>query len=131
MRLFGEDSLDRTQLDWIKARSKHQLLLIDAAQSVRPHDLSPLTLSEVVRNAKDEHRHFRLTTQMRVHAGADYVEFVRRMLRGEAPPLPDLGEYDLRFFDDLGKCVRLYARRMLRSACRGSSLGTHGTGCRT
>lgn len=103
VRLFGEDSLDRTQLDWIKARSKHQLLLIDAAQSVRPHDLSPLTLSEVVRNAKDEHRHFRLTTQMRVHAGADYVEFVRRMLRGEAPPLPDLGEYDLRFFDDLGK----------------------------
>ncbi|WP_144875959.1 DUF2075 domain-containing protein [Microbacterium sp. 1.5R] len=103
VRLFGEDSPDRTQLDWIKARSNHQLLLIDGAQSVRPHDLSPASLTQVVREAKDEHRHFRLTTQMRVHAGADYVEFVRATLRGESPPLPDLGEYDLRFFDDLGK----------------------------
>lgn len=102
-RLFGADAPHHTQLDWIKARSKHQLLLVDGAQSVRPHDLPPATLDEVVRTAKDAHRHFRLTTQMRVKAGADYVEFVRGMLRGEKPALPDLGDYDLRSFDDLGE----------------------------
>lgn len=101
-RLFGADGPQHTQLDWIKARSKHQLLLIDGAQSVRPHDLSPATLEGEVRQAKYRHRHFRLTTQMRVSAGADYVEFVRATLRGESPTLPVLGEYDLRFFDDLG-----------------------------
>lgn len=100
--LFGADAAHYTQLDWITARSKHQLLLVDGEQTVRPHDLSPTTLKKLVRNAKDAHRHYLLTTQMRVQAGADYVEFVRAILRGEDPVLPELGDYDLRFFDDLG-----------------------------
>jgi DUF2075 family protein len=101
--LFGADHPKYTQLDWIKSRSRHQLLLVDGEQSVRPHDLSPAALGDEVQAAKEAHRFFRLTTQMRVQAGADYVEFVRAMLRGEDPDLPDLGEYDLRFFDDLGE----------------------------
>lgn len=101
--LFEEDNPRYTQLDWIKARSKHQLLLVDGEQSVRPHDLSPAVLSAEVRGARDLHRHYRLTTQMRVQAGADYVEFIRALLRDERPARPDLGDYDLRFFDDLGE----------------------------
>ncbi|GAA1537617.1 DUF2075 family protein [Microbacterium ginsengiterrae] len=103
--LFGKDDTRYTQLDWIKARSRHQLLLVDSEQSVRPHDLSPTVLSAEVRSARDLHRHYRLTTQMRVQAGADYVEFVRAVLRNEFPPRPDLGSYDLRLFDDLGDMV--------------------------
>lgn len=101
--LFGEDDPRYTQLDWIKTRSKHQLLLIDGEQSVRPHDLSPAVLSAEVRSAADVHRRYQLTTQMRVRAGADYVEFIRALLRGENPAHPDLGDYDLRLFDDLGE----------------------------
>ncbi|OSP08775.1 DUF2075 domain-containing protein [Microbacterium sp. LEMMJ01] len=101
--LFGSDDPRYTQLDWIKARSTHKLLLVDGEQSVRPHDLSPTTLSAEVSQAKNEHRFFRLTTQMRVQAGADYVEFVRAVLRSEQPSLPDLGDYELRLFDDLGE----------------------------
>lgn len=101
--LFGADDPKYTQLDWIKARSRHQLLLVDGEQSVRPHDLAPAILGLEVQDAQDAHRFFRLTTQMRVQAGADYVEFIRALLRGENPELPDLGEYDLRFFDDLGE----------------------------
>lgn len=101
--LFGADAAHHTQLDWITARSKHRLLLIDGEQTVRPHDLSPTVLREVVKSAKDAHRHYRLTTQMRVQAGADYVEFVRALLRGEDVTSPDLGDYDLRLFDDLGE----------------------------
>lgn len=102
-RLFGADDPRHTQLDWIKTRSKHQVLLVDGEQSVRPHDLSPSTLRRVVQEAKDAHRHFPLTTQMRVQAGADYVDFVRRLLRGDAVARPDLGDYDLRFFEDVGE----------------------------
>ncbi len=32
-----------TQLDWITAKSKHQIYLVDAAQSVRPADLRTLS----------------------------------------------------------------------------------------
>lgn len=101
--LFGADDPRYTQLDWIKARSTHQLLLIDGDQTVRPHDLSPATLEAELQGARNAHRHYPLTTQMRVRAGADYVEYVRSLLRGEAAPRPDLGEYELRFFDDLGE----------------------------
>ncbi|MGF6824582.1 DUF2075 family protein/predicted GIY-YIG superfamily endonuclease [Microbacterium sp. ZKA21] len=106
IELFGADDPTYTQLDWIKTRSRHQLLLVDGAQSVRPHDLSPAILDAELRAARDAHRHYRLTTQMRVRAGADYVEFVRAALRGEDPSRPDLGDYDLRFFDDLGEMRR-------------------------
>lgn len=110
-RLFGADAAHYTQLDWIKARSRHQLLLIDGAQSVRPHDLSPATLDAELRAAKDAHRHFPLTTQMRVKAGADYVEYIRMLLRGAVVDRPDLGDYDLRFFDDLGEMRRAIRAR--------------------
>ena len=36
LKLFGRDDQDLTQLDWIKAKSSHQIFLLDAAQSV-PH----------------------------------------------------------------------------------------------
>lgn len=103
LRLFGSDRPDLTQLDWIKARSRHQILLLDGAQSVRPHDLSPETLGRVVDDAKGAHRYFRLTTQMRVQAGADYVEFIRSILRGEHVTRPDFGDYDLELFDNVAE----------------------------
>ncbi|MBS1675649.1 MAG: DUF2075 domain-containing protein [Actinobacteria bacterium] len=102
-RLFGRDDPSLTQLDWIRARSRHQILLVDELQSVRPHDLAPQTLQQIVRAAKNSDHHFHLMTQMRVKAGSDYVGFVRAALRGEDPVRPDLGDYDLRFFDDLGE----------------------------
>lgn len=45
---------------------------------------------------------------MRVRAGADYVNFVRGMLRAESGPTsrPDLGDYELRYFDDLAEMRR-------------------------
>ncbi|GAA4489406.1 DNA/RNA helicase domain-containing protein [Microbacterium panaciterrae] len=102
-KLFGRDDATFTQLDWIRHRSRHQLLLIDEQQSVRPHDLAPATLQHVVRRAKERHHHFHLMTQLRVKAGSDYIGFVRSALRGEDPVRPDFGDYDLRFFDDVGE----------------------------
>src|SRR5690606_3901766 len=46
-------------------------------------------------------------SQMRVRAGADYVDYVRALLRGEAAIAPpDFGDYDLRFFDNLAEMQR-------------------------
>ncbi|WP_233572317.1 DUF2075 domain-containing protein [Frigoribacterium sp. PhB160] len=108
-RLFGVDDLSKTQLDWIRAKSRHQILLVDQAQSVRPADLSKESLVELLTDARARRRHYRLSTQMRVRAGADYVGYVRDVLRipraGHVPGsiVPQTFEgYDLRIFDDLG-----------------------------
>ncbi|WP_022877968.1 DUF2075 domain-containing protein [Microbacterium sp. B19] len=99
-RLFGADDVSKTQLDWIRARSSHQILLIDERQAVRPADLSRELLSAEIAEARRNHRHFPLARQMRVRADADYIGFIRQMLGGEARAgaRPDFGEYDLRFF---------------------------------
>ncbi|MCS6567422.1 DUF2075 domain-containing protein [Curtobacterium flaccumfaciens pv. flaccumfaciens] len=101
-KLLGDDDQRHTQLDWIVAQSTHRVLLLDPEQSVRPADLSARIQRSLVRDARDTDRFHPLTTQMRVAAGSDYVGFVRSVLRGERPSPPDLGDYDLRLFDDLG-----------------------------
>jgi DUF2075 family protein len=107
-RLFGPEGANRSQLDWIRAQSTHQLFLIDSAQSVRPADLSAETQRELISVAKSGGRWHPLASQMRVRAkageqGLDYVDYVRRMLSDE-PPAPQRFEgYELRMFDSLAE----------------------------
>jgi DUF2075 family protein len=107
-KLFGSDDKSKTQLDWIQAKSAHQIFLLDAAQSVRPADVPVEALDALVGKARTENRYHRLMTQMRVKAGADYVGYIRRILGavGEGgdtrSPLPETFEgYDLRMFDGI------------------------------
>lgn len=103
-RLFGTDDVDITQLDWIRTMSKHQILFVDTLQSVRPADLPTDELEAAATEAQGHGRLHRLRTQHRVRAGEDYIDYVRKILAGEAPtPQPEAFDpYDLRFFDDLG-----------------------------
>jgi DUF2075 family protein len=108
--LFGSDDTSKTQLDWIRAKSTHQIILLDAAQSVRPADLPTAVLDELVRETKATHRHHPLATQMRVQAGANYVSYIRRILGSSDGQIestvvdPEIFEgYDLRMFDSVAE----------------------------
>ncbi|HEU4850072.1 MAG TPA: DNA/RNA helicase domain-containing protein, partial [Terrimesophilobacter sp.] len=109
IKLFGVDDPGKTQLDWIRAVSRHQILLVDPLQSVRPADLPSDLVLALLDQAKSRHRFYPLTSQMRVRAGEDYVGYIRSILRpgsadpGLTPVSPQhFEDYDLRFFDDLG-----------------------------
>lgn len=99
VRLFGADDLTKTQLDWIRHKSSNQILLIDSAQRVKPADLSKEILDEIVASAQQRKHFFRLTSQMRVGGGDDYIEFVNRLLSDDPVLARGFGDYDLRFFD--------------------------------
>ncbi|WP_349898379.1 DNA/RNA helicase domain-containing protein [Parafrigoribacterium soli] len=109
-KLFGADDKTKTQLDWIRAKSKHQIFLLDAAQSVRPADVPQALLEDMVFQAQRDHRYYPLLSQMRVQAGSDYVGYIRRIF-GTAPalgePTPVAPEtfdgYDFRMFDDVAE----------------------------
>jgi DUF2075 family protein len=105
-RLFGADADNYTQLDWITAQSDHQIFLLDAAQSVRPADLPERMTQALVRQAREDQRLYPLTSQLRVAGGTDYVDYVRRLLRGQQELPRTFPGYDLRFFDDLGDMRR-------------------------
>jgi DUF2075 family protein len=104
--LFGEDRDDLTQLDWVKAQSRHQLYLIDSAQSIKPADVPAELLSELISTARGQGSYFHLASQMRVAGGNDYVDFIGRAIRGEKVTPTTFGDYELRLFDDLGDMRR-------------------------
>lgn len=108
--LFGYDDKTKTQLDWIRAKSRHQILLLDAAQSVRPADLPPAVIHTLVDEARSENNHYRLSSQMRVQATEDYVGYVRRLLGASTneasfEPLAreEFADYDFRLFDNVAE----------------------------
>lgn len=101
--LYGTDDKSRTQLDWILTQSRHQILLVDAKQTVRPGDLPADLVSSVLAAASTDNRFFTLKTQHRVAAGDDYVGYIRQVLAGENPAPQHFDGYDLQFFDDIGE----------------------------
>lgn len=104
VKLFGSDDKSKTQLDWIKARSKHQIFLLDTAQSVKPADLQPKHLEPLVNDARHEGSLFRLISQLRVAGGSDYIEYIGSVIRGAYDGQPKtFGDYDLRFFDNFAE----------------------------
>ena len=117
-KLFGSDDATKTQVDWIRAKSEHQIFLLDAAQSIRPADVPPELLVELVRDAREARRHYPLLSQMRVKAGSDYVNYVRRVLGTastsdvqHALTRESFDGYDLRLFDSVAE-MRDEIRRM-------------------
>ncbi len=110
-KLFGKDSLETTQLEWIKAKSKHQVLLLDVAQSIKPADLPILLTERLISEAKKAHCHFPLRSQMRVEGGSDYIDFVRRLL-SDAPVKPNgFGNYEFKFCDSFAELKGLVEDR--------------------
>jgi DUF2075 family protein len=102
-RLFGEDDLSINQLDWIRKRSRHTILLLDTAQSVRPIDIEPQVFERVLTETREQKRLYPLDTQMRVKGGQAYLDFARALISDNPPSqLPDLGDYEFEMFDDLG-----------------------------
>ncbi len=98
-KLFGKDDLKYTQLDWMVAQSEAQILLLDPDQTIKPLDLPRSVIDEAIEDAKSSKTYFKLHSQLRVKAGQDYVEFIKRLLTDKPMPNPGFGEYDLRFFE--------------------------------
>ncbi|KAJ7343242.1 hypothetical protein DFH08DRAFT_872179 [Mycena albidolilacea] len=113
--LFGADDTSKTQLDWIRAKSRHQIFLLDAAQSVRPADLPAELLSTLVAESRAAECYFQLQTQMRIQAGSDFVSYIRGILdprpRAEPPARRDFGAYDFRAFDNVAAMRAAIFRR--------------------
>lgn len=103
VKLFGADDPELTQLDWIQAKSTHQIYLMDTAQSIHTGDIPGRLLEALTARSDAQHRRYRLTSQMRVQAGEGYVGYVRAMLSDEPPAPRSFSEYDLRFFDDMAQ----------------------------
>ncbi|SLE42134.1 Uncharacterized conserved protein [Mycobacteroides abscessus subsp. bolletii] len=102
-KLFGDDDISHTQLDWVTQKSKVQVLLLDEKQSVKPADLPLDQVRKMIESAKANDSAIELRSQMRMKSPSDYVDWVHAVLsKNEFEPF-DLGEYELRFYDNLAQ----------------------------
>ncbi|HHU07599.1 MAG TPA: DUF2075 domain-containing protein, partial [Clostridiaceae bacterium] len=110
-KLFGEDAAGKTAIDWVRAKSKHQIFLVDGDQTVRPADVPVHVIQTLKHTAQNDGRLYSLESQMRVTAGDGYLNFARALLtnRPLTPVVPDT--YDLKFFSDLAAMREAISQR--------------------
>lgn len=90
---------DATQLDWVMASSKYQILMYDEFQSVKPADIR----KEDFRKLKK--KEYVLTSQMRIGAGEEFVDFIEDIFSGRKPKTMEFDSYDFRLFYDIREMI--------------------------
>ncbi|WP_294353031.1 DNA/RNA helicase domain-containing protein [uncultured Clostridium sp.] len=88
---------DGDQLDWIRLSTKHMVLCYDKNQSIKPSDVRPEKFQEI------EFTKYKITSQMRVLAGEDYIKYIENILNQSQKDVKSFGEYELFIFDDFGE----------------------------
>lgn len=94
-----------TELDWILLRSKHQIFFYDQAQSIRPSDIPKDRFILM----KSEANVFKLSSQLRVKGGIDYIKFVDNLLNPNSNDSRiefKSKDYDLKLYNNLPEMIR-------------------------
>jgi hypothetical protein len=68
---------------------------------VKPADVPKRILDELAANARSQGIFFSLSYQIRIEAGADYIDNVGRVLDGTQAIPETFGNYSVRFYDDI------------------------------
>ncbi|MBP7846020.1 MAG: DUF2075 domain-containing protein [Candidatus Pacebacteria bacterium] len=90
---------EATNLDWVMKCSKNQIFFYDENQSIKPADVRKGDFEKL--NAK----HYTLSTQMRVEAGEEYIEFIEALFDLKVPQKTNFGTYDFKIYDNVEKMV--------------------------
>ncbi len=92
---FGNEG---TELDWILASSKQQILFYDRNQSVRPSDVSEQRFSQLKADF------YNLASQLRVEGGEEYLEYVDGVLSlRNTSYVPQ--DYDFAIYEDIREMI--------------------------
>lgn len=102
--LLGLDKHTSSELDWVQLQTTKSIIFYDPFQSVKPSDVSPESFTDL-KNLPAT-RNEKLTTQLRVKGGNDYVSLVHELFSNHSEPFaPASSLYDLKLFDDLEQMV--------------------------
>lgn len=95
---------EATELDWIMASSKYQILFYDRNQSIKPTDVRFNEFDKLKFGRK--YHTYKLESQLRCKGGNDYIEYVKAIFSDNPPTeKKQFYDYDLRFFDDVAEMI--------------------------
>lgn len=104
---LGLDYAATSTLDWIVRKSRFQVLFYDAAQSVRPSDVTPPQFARALDvDGNTVYDTLELTVQMRCAGGTNYIEHIGDILAGTADTVKRFADFDFRLFDNVDVMVK-------------------------
>lgn len=110
--LFDGRNPTASQLDWVRARARHAVLLIDPLQTVRPQDIALEDYQRELDRAHAESRAYQLVTQMRSAGGKSYIDYVYQVLSQNPPVETSVFEgYEVGLVDAPSALIDLIHRR--------------------
>ena len=89
---------DSDELDWLLANSGCLILFYDRKQSVAPADIPAESIEERLLARRRGVRPVALREQMRIRAGADYVQYIYDVLCERSPRPRQFEDYELKIF---------------------------------
>jgi len=89
-----------TQLDWIFKSSKYQILLYDRNQSIKPADIKYNAIDNI------SFIYHRLSSQMRVEGGEDYLKYISNILNCQHPNPTKFYTYDFKMFGNIQELIK-------------------------
>lgn len=101
-KALGMDPEDASELDWMLAVSRNQILFRDELQTVRPCDIDRESFMDAVEGSGRNLYHTALSTQFRCLGGNGYIDFLKDVFSGGSPKPFCSDDYDLRFYEDCG-----------------------------
>ena len=99
-RKLGLDINEGNQLDWIKMSCKHMILCYDKKQSIKPSDVRAEDFEKL---NFEKHR---ITSQMRVLGGYDYIEYIENILAQKQVDKKTFDKYEFLIFDEISQMVQ-------------------------
>lgn len=100
---LGLDPSKCDELDWIIKCSKQQIIFYDPLQSIKPTDIKPEKISQLI-NKKSK---IELKSQLRVLGGNDYIEYIDDILSVKNPKkVVDWGNYELKLYKEFAPFMK-------------------------
>ncbi len=103
---LGLDKHNCSEVDWVTQQAQKAIFFYDSNQSIKPSDANEADF-QAIKQAHDS-KVMTLTSQFRVQAGQDYVEFIDRLLNVRLSDQETFtsNKYDFLLFDDLSGLVK-------------------------
>lgn len=103
---LGLDKHTCSEVDWVTQQAKKAVFFYDPNQSIRPSDANVADFQKIKQS--EQSKVMTLTSQYRVQAGQDYVDFIDRLLHIQLSENEQLrtGKYEFLFFDNAADLVR-------------------------
>lgn len=96
---------DGTELDWILAKSKHQVLFYDKLQRIGPFNVPPEKFKKL--QSRNNYYSYHLETQFRCMLGGQrYIDYIRKVFSNDPPKRKQIfKKYELKLFEDINDMI--------------------------